>query len=338
MTSKTTHQLGPQTIHTVWDRGIPPVLTINSGDTVVFRTLDASFGNAARRVQAGEQQGLKPEFAQLIADSAYPERPHSGMRGHPLTGPVFVRGAEAGDALIVEVVDIRSAPWGWTSCRPKGIGLLDAELAEQGGLTEQVWHYWDLRGGTHAPFGEKIRVPLAPFCGVMGLALAAEGPHVTSPPRQVGGNMDVRQLVKGSVLELPVEVEGALFSVGDVHAAQGDGEVCGTGIEMEADVTLRFSVRQQAEIQTPQLRTPRALDQHLDSAGWFATTGHAPDLMEAARIALRSMLRWLSKEHGLSIPDAYILSSACVDLKISQVVDAPNWTVSAFVPLRIFEE
>ena len=325
------HLLGHESVHTFWDRDLPPQLYISPGDRVIFSTLDASFGGAARRVENGDEPDLDADLTQVISESAYAERPAPGLRGHPLTGPVAIEGAEPGDVLEIEVLDIQTAPWGWTACRPNGIGLLDAELSAGGVLTEQTWHYWDLRGKTHAPF-HGARVPLAPFCGVMGLAPAGPGPHPTAPPRRVGGNMDVRQLVAGSTLYLPVEVPGALFSVGDVHAAQGDGELCGTGVETEASVTLRFKQRRGDSIGGPQLRAPATPP----VGEQFATTGHHPDLMEAARTAAREMLRYLHREHGLSMLDAYLLSSACVDLKISQIVDAPNWTVSAFVPLGIF--
>ncbi len=326
------HHLGHNTVHTFWDRALPPQLRVSPGDRVTFSTLDASFGGAARRVKNGEAAELDAELAQVISESAYPERPANGPRGHPLTGPVYIEGAEPGDVLVIEVLDIQTAPWGWTACRPNGIGLLDAELTESGALSEPTWHYWDLREKDFAPF-RHARVPLAPFCGVMGLAPAEPGPHPTAPPRQVGGNMDVRQLVAGSTLYLPAQVPGALFSVGDVHAAQGDGELCGTGIETEATVTLRFDVKRGAPIASPQLSTPATPA----GGAQFATTGHHPDLMEAARSATREMLNYLHREHGLSLLGAYLLSSACVDLKISQIVDAPNWTVSAFVPLGIFE-
>lgn len=327
-------RLGREVIHTVWDRDLSPALRIEPGETIEFETLDASFGHAARRVAEGGQP-IAPDLAEVITRGRYDARPYGALRGHPLTGPVHVEGTRPGDVLAIEILDVRPAAWGWTSCRPHGIGLLDAELAEAGRLTEQQWRYWDLRSGTHGTFLPGIRVPLAPFCGVMGVALAEPGAHSTSPPRHVGGNLDVRQLVSGSTLFLPVEVEGALFSVGDVHGAQGDGELCGTGIETEATVTLRFGLRRGRSITTPELLTPGPLTPPLPG-GWFATTGNAPDLMEAARIALRAMLAYLERERGLDIVDAYVLASACVDLKISQIVDAPNWTVSAFLPLGVF--
>ncbi|WP_216328509.1 acetamidase/formamidase family protein [Deinococcus aestuarii] len=323
------HHLGTAHIHTVWDRDLPPALSIQPGDTVTFGTLDASDGGVARRVVAGEL-GAPAELAGLIAADAFPAR--EGPRGHPLTGPVFVEGAESGDALVIELLDVQTAAWGWTACRPNGIGLLDAVLAEEG--LQSSTHLWDLRAGTHADFRPGIRIPLAPFPGVLGVAPAAPGPHPTAPPRQVGGNMDIRQLVAGSTLSLPVEVPGALFSVGDLHAAQGDGELSGTGIECAGQVTLRFGLERGAGLSTPEFITPTHGG---TSRRWHATTGHDPDLMTAARVALRALLRRL-QSRGLSLEEAYVLSSVCVDLKISQIVDAPNYTVSAFLPLDIFEE
>ncbi|WP_407570267.1 acetamidase/formamidase family protein [Deinococcus altitudinis] len=333
------HTLGQESIHTVWDATLPPALSVQPGDTVVLETLDASYGGVARQVQAGAHAELPSEFAALISAGAYPERPptagtptHS-LRGHPLTGPIFVEGAQPGDTLVVEVLEVLPAAWGWTGCRPNGIGLLDADLADEleGGYT----HFWDLRAGSSAEFLPGIRVPLAPFPGVIGLAPAAAGPHSTSPPRRVGGNMDVRQLVAGSTLYLPVEAEGGLLSAGDLHAAQGDGELSGTGIEMDGRLTLRLSLRKDWPIDSPQLLAPPE-PTALWTGGSYQVTGHAPELMEAARIALRGLLAHMRREYGLSTRHAYILASACVDLRISQIVDAPNYTVSALLPLSIF--
>ncbi len=323
------HHLNSDHIHTVWDRALPPALEVRPGDTVTFETLDASDGGVARRVVAGELQAPAALDA-VIRAGALPAR--TGPRGHPLTGPVYVEGAQPGDALKIEVLEVVPAAWGWTGCRPDGIGLLDAALAAEG--LQPYTHFWDLRAGGHTEFLPGIRLPLAPFPGVVGVAPAADGPHPTAPPRQVGGNMDIRQLVAGSVLYLPTEVPGALLSVGDLHAAQGDGELSGTGIEMAGRITVRLNLERGANLTTPEFTTPTSGGH---SARWHATTGHDPDLMTAARTALRALLRRL-QARGLSLEQAYVLSSACVDLKISQVVDAPNYTVSAFLPLDIFVE
>ncbi|UBV41810.1 acetamidase/formamidase family protein [Deinococcus taeanensis] len=321
------HLSGP--IHTVWDHALAPALTLRSGDSVTLSTLDASDGGVARRVANGELTA-PPALDALIRADATPAR--SGPRGHPLTGPVFVEGAEPGDALRIEILDVQTADWGWTGCRPDGIGLLDAALAEEG--LRPYTHFWDLRARTHAEFLPGIRVPLAPFPGVIGVALAERGPHLTAPPRQVGGNMDIRQLVSGSTLWLPVEVPGALLSAGDLHGAQGDGELSGTGIETAGQLHVRIHVERQAGVTTPEFVTPTHGG---SSSRWHGTTGHHPDLMTAARTALRALLRRL-EQRGLTLEQAYVLASVCVDLKISQVVDAPNYTVSAFLPLDVFED
>lgn len=327
----TTHRLGREAIHTFWDNSLPPRLAIAPGDIVVFDTLDASCGNTARGVAASPPPDLDPALAAIIAASAYPELA-TPMRGHALTGPVAVAGAAPGDTLVVEILDITPAAWGWTACGPGGLGLLRDEF------TGRTVKYWDLRDGVSAPFAPGIRVPLEPFCGVMGVALAEPGMHRTGPPRHAGGNMDIRQLTTGTTLYLPVQVPGALFSVGDAHGAQGDGEVSGTGIEMEATVTLRFNLERGRALRQPQFVTAGPLAPRTNTGPYFATTAHDPDLYQAAREALRGMLDHLQARHGLARADACILASVAVDLRISQIVDAPNWTVSAFLPLGIFEQ
>lgn len=324
------HHLGYEAIHTSWDNSLPPRLTIAPGDTCVFRTREPSHGDVARDITTHLSANLDPALAAIIADDARHERatgPGMEERGHALTGPVFISGAEPGDTLLVEVVDILPAPWGWTSCGP-GFGLLDDMFKEKS------LHVWDLRSRTEALFAPGISVPMAPFCGVMGVALGEPGRHSTTPPRRVGGNMDVRQLSVGATLALPVLVPGALFSVGDVHATQGDGEVAGTAIEMDATVTLRFGLVKGRTITGPEIHTPTAGSM---SGPWFATTGHHADLREAAREALRGILSYLKEHHDLEPARACLLASACVDLRISQVVNGGVFTVSAFLPLSIFE-
>ena len=172
--------------------------------------------------------------------------------------------------------------------------------------------------------------------GVMGVALTEPGEHLTAPPRRVGGNMDIKQLTAGSTLYLPIEVDGALFSTGDGHAAQGDGEVCITAIETTMTATLRFTLRPDLRLAGPQFRTSRPIAQSTNTAGWYATAGIAPDLMEATKQATREMIAHLGREYDLAPREAYVLCSVAMDLKISEVVDAPNWVVSGFMPLSIF--
>jgi acetamidase/formamidase len=184
-------------------------------------------------------------------------------------------------------------------------------------------------------YNARIRIPLDPFCGVMGVALAEPGAFSTIPPRQNGGNMDIKHITRGSTLLLPVGVDGGLLSVGDCHAAQGDGEVCGTAIEAPMTVTVRVTVLHDATIQEPQLRTPGRLEHEISAGGYHVTTGFSPDLLEASKKALRYMLTHIVNVTGLSPMEAYILSSVAVDLKISEIVNQ-NYIVSAYLPRSIF--
>jgi acetamidase/formamidase len=316
----TTHYLPPEALHRAWDRGLAPALTIEPGDTVVFATIDAADGNIPPPFWADARP----------ASSTWGIQPASVAAGHPICGPVAVRGAEPGDTLVVEVLEIVPDHWGWTAIGDNGV--LGTEFVERALV------YWDLRSGRAAvpwaPEGEPVmaaRVPIQSFCGVMGVASAELGEHSTIPPRSVGGNMDVRFLTSGSTLLLPIAVQHALFSVGDVHAAQGDGEVSGTGIECRATVTLRFTLRRDRRLARPEFHTPR----RTIPGPCYGTSGVSSDLMEAARQAVRQMIAYLTTEHGFRDTDAYILCSAAVDLTISEVVDGPNWIVSALLPLQV---
>jgi len=221
----------PDAIHRAWDNSLTPALTIDPGDTVMFATVDASNGSIAA-----------PSWVSSVPRRHDGREPTTVAAAHPLCGPIAVRGAHRNDTLVVDILSIVPDAWGWTTINPVS-GLLGAEVAPQHLVR------WDLRGRWAVPCVEDgrepmpVRVPIQPFCGVMGVAPDERGELSTIPPRSVGGNMDVRHLVGGTTLLLPIAVEGALFSVGDVHAAQGDGEVSGTGIECAATVALRFGVR-----------------------------------------------------------------------------------------------
>lgn len=303
------HTLPDQPVHYQWDKAIAPRLTIDPGETVTFICRDAADGHYA--------PGRTDEEI---------SRPRQS-KGHPLTGPVYVRGAERGDSLAIEVVSYQHKGWGWTVSATRG-GLLPGEF-------DFLLKRWSLGDDGYAEFKPGIRIPIEPFAGIIGVAPAEEGPLPTAPPRSHGGNMDIRHLVAGSTLYLPVFVDGALLSAGDCHAAQGDGEVSLTAIEAPMDVTLRIHLRKGVTIPGPQFRTPSPLTR-ADTKGYFATTGIEPDLMEATRQAIRHMVDHLVREHGLTREEAYILCSVAVDLKINEVVDAPNWVVSAYLPLSIF--
>ncbi|HEV2783091.1 MAG TPA: acetamidase/formamidase family protein [Actinophytocola sp.] len=331
--------MGPDGVHTYWSNELPPRLTVRPGDTVTFETLDSSYGRIAREIDELAQPGADPDLLALISAGAYPEQStmdHAAIlaRGHPLTGPVAVAGAEPGDTLAVEILRVDVADWGFTACSsdPDRLGLLNDYLDEDAG---SYVHIWDLRGGVETQLRPGIRIPIDPFCGIMGVAPDEPGQHSTVPPRRNGGNLDLRHLTAGATLYLPVLVPGALLSLGDAHAAQGDGEVCGTGIETAAEVTVRLNlISGGAPIPAPRLVTP---DRPLSIPGpYHVAVGCEPDLREAARTAVRGTIDHLTAEHGLSRPEAYVLCSVCVDLKISQLVDMPNYTVGAYLPLGIF--
>jgi acetamidase/formamidase len=307
----TVHHLDDTMPHAFWDNSLAPRCHVAPGDTVVFETLEASAGQVRRDSTSASLRTLS--FDPI----------------HPLTGPVYVDGAQPGDALEVEVVSLEHKGWGWNAVLP-GFGLLADDF------TEPYLHHYRLERET-CLFDESIRIPYEPFCGVMGVALAEPGRFDTIPPRRNGGNLDIRHLTPGSRLLLPVLVPGALFSCGDCHSAQGDGEVNGTGIETAMTVTLRFGLRRNAAI--PELRFITPARRRLtvaDEDGYFVTTAHGPDLFECSQRAIRYMIDHLATEHGLMRAQAYCLCGAAVDLKISEIVDAPNWIVSAYLPLSIF--
>jgi acetamidase/formamidase len=300
--------------HFGWDRSIPPVATVAPGTVLEFECPDASGGQLSAQSTVADVARI--DFARV----------------NPVTGPVFIDGAEPGDALKVTFHEFRPSGWGWTANIP-GFGL----LADQ--FTEPALHIWtyDKVAMTPAAFSPIGKVPLKPFTGTIGLALAEPGLHSVVPPRRVGGNMDIRDLSSGAVLYLPVEVPGALFSVGDTHAAQGDGEVCGTAIESPMSVALGFELVKGANLATPRFTTPGPVARHLDGKGYEVTTGIGPDLMQAARDATARMIDLLAARHGLKPVEAYMLCSVAGDLRISEIVDMPNWVVSFYFPRLVLE-
>jgi acetamidase/formamidase len=250
-------------------------------------------------------------------------------RVYPLAGPVFVEGAEPGDTLAIEILDVHTKGWGWTAILP-GLGLLADDFSEP------YLRVFDTTPGDHTYFREDIVVPLAPFMGTMGVCPADASAQPVMPPGPFGGNLDTRQLVRGTTLYLPVHVPGALFSTGDAHCCQGDGEICVTGLEAPMYATMRFRVEKRS-IPAPQYRTaPGPLTPAVDHGSWFATTGVGGDLYENAQNATRAMLDHLTATYGLSREDAYLLCSLVVDLKISEIVDAGVFVVSAVLPEAIF--
>jgi acetamidase/formamidase len=308
----TTHFLDDKMPHAFWDNAYPARIHIEPGDTVVFETLEASAGQIT-------PQSSHEAVTNLSFDPI-----------HPLTGPVYVEGAESGDALEVEIVSIKNKGWGWNAVIP-GFGLLGEDFKNA------YLHHYNL-SPQYCEFRADIRIPYEPFCGVMGVAPREPGRLNTIPPRENGGNLEIRHLMPGTKVWFPVLAPGGLFSCGDCHSAQGDGEVNGTGIESPMAVTLKFNLMKGAKI--PELRfvTPRGKRLTVaDDAGYYVTTAHGPDLFKDAQQAIRYMIDYIANAYDMTPEQAYCLCGAAVDLKISEIVDAPNWIVSAYLPLSLFE-
>jgi acetamidase/formamidase len=288
-----------------------PVLMIESGDTVSLESRDVSDN------QLGATSTAK-DIETLDWDRVY-----------PLVGPIAIADAEPGDTLAVEILELRTKEWGWTAIIP-GLGLLPDDFPSP------YLRVFDLENGEHAYLRDDVAIPIEPFLGTMGVCPSEAKERAVMPPGTFGGNMDTRQLVQGSTLYLPVQVEGALFSCGDAHAAQGDGEVCVTGIETPIGATLRFTLEKGRRIPGPQYHVGGPLTPRANLGEWYGTTGVGPDLYAAAQDAVRAMVDHVSRTSGLSPEDAYVLASLCVDLKISEIVDAGQFIVSALLPLDIF--
>lgn len=351
--------------HNRWHPDIAPAVRVASGSTVEMATLDGLDGQITRETSAVDL---------LSIDMG---------RIHPLTGPVYVEGAAPGDLLAIKIEAVETAAYGFTMIMP-GFGFLREHF------TAPHLVHWEMSNGfATSPQIPGVKIPGAPFMGVMGLApshellarinareahLLSRGGAVLPPdpasaippdgsiaakairtiaPHETGGNMDIKQLTVGSTLYLPVYQEGGLFSVGDAHFAQGDGESCGTAVETSARFVATF------EIMKGEARRRRQQDPSFEHPGYFttpemaapkrfyATTGipvsrdgthnESEDLTLAARNALLNMIDYLMDAKGLTREQAYCLTSVAVDLKVSQVVDVPNLIVSAFLPLAIFD-
>jgi acetamidase/formamidase len=306
-----THYFPSDEVHFTWDAGNAPVLTVDSGDTVVVHTRDVSDN------QIGPDSTVDV-IAGLDWDRVY-----------PLAGPIAVNGAQPGDTLAVEVLDLHTQGWGWTAILP-GLGLLADDFPDA------YLRIFDLSAGDVTYLRDDIAIPIEPFLGTMGVCPAGANAQPVMPPGKFGGNMDTRQLTRGTTLYLPVQVAGALFSCGDAHGAQGDGEVCVTGLESPMYGALRFTLHKDRPIPAPQYLTGGPLAPRVADGPWYGTTGVGPDLFVGAQEAVRAMVDHLATNYGLSPEDAYLLSSLCVDLRISEIVDAGEYVVSALLPLQIF--
>src|SRR5580704_9482900 len=298
------HSLSAEPTHSRWNRALPPRLRIASGDTVHLECVDSS------GAQVHPSMTL-PEYLKIDRNKI-----------HALTGPIFIDGAEPGDVLEVDVLEVAHKGWGWTSV-VSGLGFLKERFANPFLLI------WKLEGAVSKSIPPAV-VPLRPFCGVMGVAPAEDGEFRTRPPGNFGGNMDVRELCDGAKLYLPVFNRGALFSAGDAHAAQGDGEVSINGIECPADVTLRFEVHKRRPLSGPLIESGPSRDASAMGEAWIVVES-AADAIAAAQVATSRMIDLLVARWDFDDVQAYLLCSAAMHLRFSQVVNEPMFTLSAAI-------
>jgi acetamidase/formamidase len=302
------HSLTARPTHSRWNRALPPRLTIAPGDTVHFECVDASGAQVHPTMTAAE-------FTKIDRNVF-----------HALTGPVAIQGAQPGDVLQIEILEVKHKGWGWTSVIP-GLGFLKDRFA-----TPYLFH-WQLEKEITRTL-EPATVTLRPFCGVMGVAPAEPGEFRTRPPGVFGGNMDVRELCSGATLYLPVFAPGALFSTGDAHAAQGDGEVCINGIECPVDATLKFRLHKRQSLSAPLIESAPARPQDALDEAWIVVES-STDAIAAARAATSRMIDLLVARWSMPEVHAYLLCSVALHLRLSQVVNEPMYTVSASIAKRI---
>ena len=297
----------PKNIHFRWTSSNKPVLSVDSGETVSISVPDSSTWQIRR--------GYHTEDLKKIDSSRY----------DGAVGPIYVNGATPGDILEIELKEMRTASWGWSAIIPE-MGLLRGDVSEK----LMMWKIGEFASSETSGFLEGVLVPIQPFLGVVGTA-PKDGEFGMIPPQHFGGNMDNRLLGIGSRIYLPVMVDGALLSVSDPHASQGDGEVCGTAIETSAEVVIRIHV-----IKNRAMNYPRAYSRIPAGGEFTVAMGIAGDLKDAARLALLNMIDELS-HYGLTGAEAYVLCSVCGNLSISEIVDEPNYVVSMSVPLQVLE-
>jgi acetamidase/formamidase len=306
MTRMTEHRLSAEPTHSVWNRDLEPRCAVDPGDIVHMECVDASGGQ------------VRPDST--VADFLAIDR----NRIHALTGPIAVRGAEPGDVLEVKVLEVAHKGWAWTSVIA-GLGFLDERF------TEPYLFQWELEAEVSRSLGPAV-VPLRPFCGVMGVAPREPGVFKTRPPGAFGGNMDVRELCSGSTLYLPVMNAGALFSAGDCHGAQGDGEVCINGMEMSASVSLRFDLHKNKHLAGPLIESA---DRGERLGPEWIVVESGEDAFKTAQTATSRMVDLLVGRWGFEPIHAYILCSVAMTLRFSQVVNRPMTTVSAGIAKSI---
>jgi len=300
-----THTLSAKPTHSRWNAALPPRLTIDSGDTVHFECQDSSGAQVHPGMTVDEFQNIDRTLI------------------HALTGPVAIHTAAPGDVLQIDVLEVAHKGWGWSSVIP-GLGFLKERFADP------FLFHWQLDSDATRSLSP-ADIPLRPFCGIMGVAPAEHGEFRTRPPGIFGGNMDVRELATGATLYLPVQQPGALFSCGDAHAAQGDGEVCINGIECPADVTLRFHLHKSHALSGPIVESAPSAEQ----GSSYLIVESSTDAITAAKAATNRMIDLLIATWGFSAVHAYLLCSIAMKLQLSQVVNEPMFTIAAAIPKGI---
>jgi len=288
--------------HNKFSNAIPPAISVPTGSVIEVFTEEAT-------------------DRQLSVDSTVDDLANVSFDLiHPLTGPVYVEGAEPGDVLAVTLHVIEVGSWGWNAIIP-GFGFLADEYPDP-----YLRTYTIEKNQESIDFNEKIKIPIRPFPGVMGVAPDTEEMLSTIPPRANGGNMDDPNLVAGTTVYFPVFVEGALFSIGDTHAIQGLGEVSGTALEAPMRIVYEVNVlKGQKQIEEPQYETD----------DYYAVTGFGTTIDLAAKKAVQYMIKYLMDEHGLNRVEAYTLSSLAADLKIAEVVDVPHFLVTMHISKEV---
>lgn len=297
------HKLTSDQTHNKWSRSVAPVLTINSGDVVEISTEEATDG----------QLTIDSDTSDLMNLSFDPI--------HPLTGPIFINNAAPGDVIAVTLHKIEIGDWGWTAILP-GFGFLADEF------TEPMLKTFELSGKNNVSFADGINIPLKPFPGVLGVAPDTDSLLSTIPPRANGGNMDDPNIIEGTTVYLPVFVEGALFSIGDAHAAQGLGEVCGTAIEAPMKFLVEIELLKNGLIEEPQYENEEV----------YAVTAFGTTIDIAAKKATRYMIDYLTRAYDLTRNEAYMLCSLAGDLKIAEVVDVPHMLVTMSINKEVLSK
>jgi acetamidase/formamidase len=313
------HFLDASAVQPWFDRDAEPRLVVESGDVVVLECPEP----------CGQ---VTPEWS--AADFEH----WDASKVHALLGPIAIRGLRAGQTLAVHVVEVEHGGWGWAG-HLRGFGLL-AEQFDHSYI--QHWHLADGQASITASSGDpgltdaarRLRVPIAAFPGCIGVAPAEPSRNSTLVPGPHAGNIDLRDAVAGSTVLLPTFVDGGLLSLGDCHAAQGDGEVAGTGLESPMRLTVRLERVTGRTVRQLQVHAPPR-PAALEHSPRHITTGIGPDPVRGARDAVTQMIQWLGEEHGLSPSEAYVLCSVAADLRMSQVVDMPNHTVTLHLPLSV---